>query len=106
MAIRYQISTWNSSTATEAREYRVCKRIDAALRELWSQCYSMLEGDGALDTERAHRLLRENEAFEVECKAGKILPRGNHYFSRNFVLRHDMAGALTHVKFTAIRDDR
>src|SRR4051812_35028499 len=104
MAIRYQISTWNSSTAPEARDYATRSRIDAAQTELWRQIYAMCAADGALDTERGHRLYREFEAFEKGIKEFGTRASFKHYFSRNFVLRSDGAGALQHVKFVAIRD--
>lgn len=99
MARRYQISTWRSSTAREACDYQTRQRIDAAQNELWRQIYAMCEADGVLDTERAHRLLREFSAF---CAAGDPLA-GRHYHSVDFVLRSDSAGACQHVRFVAIR---
>lgn len=95
---RYQISTWNSDTSTEARAYVTRKRLDAAQTALWSAIYAMCEADGAL----AHRLLREFNAF---CAEPHPL-NGRYYFARDFVLRTDTAGKLQHVRFVAIRDDR
>jgi hypothetical protein len=105
MSIRYQISTWRSSTAAEARDYSTRQRIDAALTETWRQIYDMCAADGALDTERAHRLLREFKAFEKETTLTGTRTLFGHYFSRDFVLRSDNAGACEHVRFVAIRND-
>ena len=101
MSVHYNISTWNSSTAHEAREFRKVRKLDAAQTELWRQIYAMCEADGALDTERAHRLLREFNAF---CVAPHPLPKHNSYFSQRFVLRRDAAGDLQHVLFVAVRE--
>lgn len=104
MSIHYNISTWNSSTATEAREFRKVRRIDAALSELWRQIYAMCEADGALDTERAHRLLREFKAFEKDSTLTGTAVKFGHYFCQDFVLRTDTAGKLDHVRFVAVRE--
>lgn len=104
MAIRYRISTWASSTAMEAREFRSVSRIDAALTELWAQCYSMIEGDGARDTERGQRIHAEFLAFEKECNAVGSSALFGHYFTKKFSLRTECAGDLGHVLFVAIRD--
>lgn len=101
--VHYNISTWDSSTAPEAREYRQVKRIDAALSEVWKQIYEMCAADGALDTERAHRLLREFRDLEAYCAVTHPL-RTHHYFQRKFVLRTDSAGDLQQVFFTAVRE--
>lgn len=102
MAIRYQISTWRSSTAMEASDYRTVKRIDAALDETWRQIYAMCKADATLDTVRARRLRREFITFQG---AAHVLVKDRHYFSKNFVLRSDNAGACEHVKFVAIRSN-
>lgn len=101
MAVHYNISTWNSSTSMEAREFRKVRKLDAAQSELWRQIYAMCAADGALDTERAHRLLREFNAFVASPHP---LPQHNSYFSRDFVLRTDGAGNLDHVRFVAVRE--
>lgn len=100
MAIRYQVSTWRSSTAMEANAFREVRRVDTALEETWRQIYAMCASDGALDTERAHRLRREFIEFQGAVHAFK----DRHYFSRDFVLRTDAAGKCEHVRFVLIRD--
>lgn len=105
MAIRYQISTWNSSTAMKARVYSVRKRIDAALNETWRQIYDMCAADGALDTGRAHRLLREFKAFEEDALLTGTAVKFGYYFSLDFVLRADGISKLDHVRFVAIRNN-
>lgn len=100
MSVRYKISTWNSSTATEAREYREVKRLDAALTELWKQIYDMIKADAGLDTERGKRLSDEFDAF---CKrAGEF--KTARYLSEEFLLRSDRHGKLDHVLFTLVRN--
>jgi hypothetical protein len=103
MAVHYNLSTWDSSTSMEAREFRKVRKLDAALSETWKQIYAMCAADGALDTERAHRLLREFRQLETDCAASHPLS-GRHYFSRDFVLRTDAAGKLAHVRFVAVRE--
>jgi hypothetical protein len=104
MAIRYQVSTWNSSTAPEARAYRKVTRIDAALGALWDQIYAMCKADAALDTERAQRLHREYVEFCKDCALTGTAVKFGHYFSHDFVLRTDGAGKLDHVRFVAVRE--
>lgn len=106
MRILYEISTWRSSTSMEASDYSARRRIDAALTETWRQIYAMCEADGALDTERALRLLKEFRLFQQDALLTGTAAKFGHYFSKNFVLRSDNAGACEHVKFVAIRDGR
>lgn len=100
MAIKYEISRWDSSTSMKARAYHVVSRSDAAENRLWAEIYAMLESAALLDRPAARRLLAE---FEASAMNGNFkAPKCGYERYQVFKLREDAHGMLEHVIFRAM----
>ncbi len=101
MAIKYEITRWDSSTSMEARAFHSVSRSDAAENRLWAEIYAMLESAALLDRPVARRLLAE---FEASAMNGNFkAPKRGYMRSQTFKLRDDAHGLLEHVTFSAMR---
>lgn len=63
--IRYTITSMDSMTTPTAHAFVVKHRAPAAADALYQAIWNMLDGDGARDTERGWRLVRQFDACNV-----------------------------------------
>lgn len=99
MAIRYEITRWDSSTSMQARAFHAVSRSDAAENRVWEEIYAMLEANGLVASHAAHRLLAE---FESSAMNGNFkAPKRGYCRSQKFYLNENRGGA--YVDFFATR---
>lgn len=94
--IRYTITTWDSGTAMKARAFVAKRQAPAASRALYQAIWDMLDGDGARDTERGWRLVKQYDDCEISPPA-----HGYIRHERFYLRESDKMGA--HVEFYAER---
>ncbi len=97
MSIRYEITRLDWIGASEARSHIVRYRSPAARDALYREIYAMLESDGALDTLRGWKMVRQFDKCDTSAP-----PIGHGRFER-FSLRPEQLDGGPVVEFRAYR---